>query len=185
MAAAKGKDVAGGSMEQAGSEPSLEDLLQSLNLKGEDIGGVFVAKSEVEALKEGAKWMAVMRLLTPRTYSTTSLKKTMLFAWALAQDVVFRDMEENKILIQANCLGDWKKITEQGPWLFRDHGLLIEKYDGSCRASTVELNRIQAWVRILEVPELYRKKNLITELAKTIGEVILVDMNNTGSEGGD
>ncbi|KAK1662775.1 hypothetical protein QYE76_050934 [Lolium multiflorum] len=185
MAAAKGKDVAGGSMEQAGSEPSLEDLLQSLNLKGEDIGGVFVAKSEVEALKEGSRWMAVMRLLTPRPYSTTSLKKTMLFAWAPAQDVVFRDMEENRFLVQANCLGDWKKITEQGPWLFRDHGLRIEKYDGSCRASTVELNRIHAWVRILEVPELYRKKNLISELAKTIGEVIQIDMNNTGSEGGD
>jgi hypothetical protein len=40
-------------------------------------------------------------------------------------------------------------------------------------------------VRILDVPELYRKRVLVTELAKDIGEVIAIDMNNNGSEEGD
>jgi hypothetical protein len=70
----------------------------------------------------------------------------MRFAWALAQQVSFRDLEENRFIVQANCLGDWQRITEQGPWIFRDHGQLIEKYDGSCKASMAELNRIHAWV---------------------------------------
>jgi hypothetical protein len=65
MAAAKEKGEASGKAEQEGSEPSLEELLRSLNLKGEDINGLFLAKSEVEALKEGSKWMAMMKLLTP------------------------------------------------------------------------------------------------------------------------
>jgi hypothetical protein len=58
----------------------LEELLRSLNLKGEDIDGLFLAKSEVEALKEGSRWMAVMKLLTPGPFSVTFLKKTMRFA---------------------------------------------------------------------------------------------------------
>ena len=185
MAAAKEKGEASTAAGRGGSEPTLEELLRSLNLKGADIDGLFVAKNEVEALKEGSKWMAVMRLLSPRPFSAISLKKTMRFAWAPAQEVTFRDLEENRFLVQANCLGDWKRITEQGPWLFRDHGILIEKYDGSCRATGVELNRIQAWAQIHDVPELYRKKPLISGLATSIGDVISVDMNNLGSECGD
>jgi hypothetical protein len=50
--------------------------------------------------------MAVMRLLTSKPFSTQSLKKTMSFAWAPAQEVTFRDLEENKFMVQANCLGD-------------------------------------------------------------------------------
>jgi hypothetical protein len=44
MAAAKEKGDASGETPQAGKEPSLEDLLKSLNLKEEDIEGLFVAK---------------------------------------------------------------------------------------------------------------------------------------------
>ncbi|KAM0894456.1 hypothetical protein ACQ4PT_024432 [Festuca glaucescens] len=185
MAAAKEKGEESEAARQAQEEPALEDLLRSLNLKGEDIEGFFVAKSEVEALKEEAKWMAVFRVLTSRPFSATSMKKTMRFAWAPAQEVAFRDVEENRFLVQANCLGDWKRITEQGPWLFRDHALLIEKYDGSCSAAMVELHRIHTWVQIHGVPELYRKRALITGLAGSIGEVLLVDMNNDGRGGGD
>jgi hypothetical protein len=78
MAGAPEKCEAGGS---AVSEPSLDDLLRSLNIRGEDIGGVFVPKEEVETLREEKKWMAVMRLLSPKPFSAASLKKTMRFAW--------------------------------------------------------------------------------------------------------
>jgi hypothetical protein len=68
----------------AGSEPSLDELLRSLNLRGEDIEGLFVAKSEVEILKEEKKWMAVIRVLTSKPFSAASLKQTLRFAWAPA-----------------------------------------------------------------------------------------------------
>jgi hypothetical protein len=186
MADSKEKGEASSTAGKAGGqEPSLEELLRSLNLKGEDIDGLFVAKDEVESLKEEAKWMAVMKLMTTKPFSAVSLKKTMRFAWAPAQEVVIRDVEENRFLVQASCLGDWKRITEQGPWLFRDHGLLIEKYDGSCSVKSVELNRIHAWARIHDIPELYRRKKLIWGLAGSIGEVLRVEMNGSGPEGGD
>ncbi|KAM0877110.1 hypothetical protein ACQ4PT_035719 [Festuca glaucescens] len=179
MAAEECRSEASSKMDQTRDEHTLEDLLHSLNLKGEDIDGFVVAKSEVESLKEGTKWLAVVRLLTSKPFSATSLKKTMQFAWAPVQEISFRDVDENRFLVQANCLGDWKKITEQGPWIFREQGLLVEKFDGSCSTSAVELHRIH------DVPELYRKKPLITKLGASIGEVLTVDMNSSGFEGGD
>jgi hypothetical protein len=69
--------------------------------------------------------------------------------------------------------------------LFRDHGLLIQKYDGSSRDATVKLNRIHACTKIHGVSQLYRKKALITGLDPSIGEVVAVDMNNLGLDGGE
>jgi hypothetical protein len=62
MAAAHEKGEASKSSRQLGSVMALEDLLQSLNLKGEDIAGIL----EVESLKKDTKWMTVMRLLSPK-----------------------------------------------------------------------------------------------------------------------
>ncbi|KAK1697376.1 hypothetical protein QYE76_014073 [Lolium multiflorum] len=146
--------------------------------------GLFVARNEVEALKESTKWMAVMRVLTSKAYSATSLKKTMEFAWTPAKEVTFRDVENHRFIVQANCLGDWQRITEQGPWIFRDHGVLIEKYDGSRKASEVELFRIQAWVQIHDVPELFRKKAIVAGLAASVGELISIDLANP-TDGGN
>jgi hypothetical protein len=93
----------------------LEELLQNLKLYGEDIEGVLVPKSEVEALKEGTKWMAVMRLFSSKPFSAPSMKKALRFALAPTKEVNFRDLEDNMFIVQAKCLGDWERITKHGP----------------------------------------------------------------------
>jgi hypothetical protein len=70
-----------------------------LNLKEEGIGGVYVPKDELESLKETTKWMAVMRLLTSKPFSAESMRKTLRFAWAQAQDIVFHDLEDNRFTV--------------------------------------------------------------------------------------
>jgi hypothetical protein len=84
MAVAREKGEATGAMGQPRSDPPLEELLENLNLKGETIESVFVAKKDVESLKE----------------------ETMRFAWAPAKEVHFRDLEENWFIVQAQCLRD-------------------------------------------------------------------------------
>jgi hypothetical protein len=80
MAAEGEKGEASGSATR--SETTLYEMRRGLNLRGEDIGGVFVPKEETETLKEDTKWMAVLRVLTPKPFSAESLKKTVHFAWA-------------------------------------------------------------------------------------------------------
>jgi hypothetical protein len=95
-----------GSGKGSDAEPTLEELRQTLNLKGEEIGGLFVAKEQVEELRESTKWMAVMKVLSSKPFIATSLKKTMLFAWAPAKEIWFQDLEENCFMIQVNCLAE-------------------------------------------------------------------------------
>jgi hypothetical protein len=93
MATAREKGELSGSMERMGSEPSLEELLQSLDLKEEEIGGIFVAKKDVESLKERSKWMAIMKLLMTKTFSAISLDQLLIHVlghrhWDGSQDLI-------------------------------------------------------------------------------------------------
>jgi hypothetical protein len=73
-------------------------------------------------------------------------------------------------------LGDWLKITKEGPWLFRQNTVLIESYDGLCALESVDLNYFDAWVQIHKLSDGYRTKSSVTNLVeKKIGEVYVVE----------
>jgi hypothetical protein len=79
MAAALEKEEASGPTTGSCVEPTLGEMLSSLNIKSEDIGGVFVRKEEVETLKGGDEVDGVMKLLSSKPFNMASLKKTMQF----------------------------------------------------------------------------------------------------------
>uniref|UniRef100_K3YLS0 Uncharacterized protein n=1 Tax=Setaria italica TaxID=4555 RepID=K3YLS0_SETIT len=63
--------------------------------------------------------MAAAKLLTVKEFSEASLMPTMRSAWNTALEVTFRPIGKNIFVVQAFCLGDWKRIMEKGPWIFR------------------------------------------------------------------
>jgi hypothetical protein len=85
------------------------------------------------------------------------------------------------VSVQSFCLGDWLKITEEGPWLFRQNAVIIEKYDGLAAPESIDLNFVAVWMQIHKLPPGYRKKNLITNLTeKKVGKVLQVETEIEG-----
>jgi hypothetical protein len=54
-----------------------------------------------------------------------------------------RDVGNNTFILQLNCLGDWKKVEEEGLLLFRNWGLVIQGYDGYSKPSSLILDKLQ------------------------------------------
>ena len=97
-------------------------------------------------------------------------------AWSPAREVKFNALEENLFTIQCSCLGNWMKITESRPWLFRQNAVIIEPYDGIVPISSVNLDMIAVWIQIHNLPPAYRKEKLIRNLAeRKIGPVDKVE----------
>jgi hypothetical protein len=153
----------------------VEDLLRKLHLSDVEKEGVFLAKEDRGDLP-AVKWMVVGKLLSRKDFSAESLKRTMFAAWNTAQEVTFRAIEKNLFLIQAHCLGDWKRIMEEGPWLFRDCALMVEEFDGATTVPSVIPNRVQVWIQIHKIPPLYRTESILKQLASKVGEVSKVEM---------
>lgn len=176
--------------EQDGSEKGkrqdfdMEKLLQKLNLSEAEKEGVFLAKEERANLPE-VKWMVVGKLLTIKDFSNTALFSTMRAAWNSAREVTFRPMGKNLFIIQAFCLGDWKRIMEEGPWTFRGYALMLEEFDGSTITSQTTPNRVPAWIHIHKIPHLYRTDGILKQLASKVWECVLAELKVVSTTRGD
>jgi hypothetical protein len=126
--------------------------------------------------------MALARVHTTNFFSPQTFEQHMKVAWSPAREVQFQHLEGNLFTIQCFCLGDWLKVDEGGPWLFRQSAVCIEKYDGLAAPETVDLNFFSTWIQIHKVPVGYRKKALITNLVeKKVGKVSEVELNVHGA----
>jgi hypothetical protein len=171
----------GGSSDQGRKKrESLEEMLLRLGIE-EDAADDLVFEEEETAPKEGIKWMALARVHTDNFFSPQTFEQHMRFAWSPAKEVKFQALEENLFTIQCSCLGDWIKLEEEGPWLFRQHAVIIEKYDGLTDIDVVDLNFIAVWIQIHKLPVGYTKVPLITNLTKKkIGKVVMVEKDISG-----
>ncbi|CAO2169894.1 unnamed protein product [Urochloa humidicola] len=128
-------------------EVDVDELLKKLRLSDAEREGVVLAKEERGSLPE-VKWMAAAKLLTGKKFSEQSLMSTMWAAWNTTREVSFRSVGKNLFVVQAFCLGDWKRIMEDGPWIFRGCALMLEEFDGSTSVPTAVPNKVLAWVQV-------------------------------------
>jgi hypothetical protein len=91
--------------------------------------------------------------------------------WNLSREPDCWEAGENLFIFQMHCLGDWKKVVHQGPWIFRGFGLLVEDYDGLSAPENFVFNGMYVWAQIQGIPELYRKLDVVDDLARKIGKV--------------
>jgi hypothetical protein len=158
----------------SGSKPpvDLQEMLKKLVLKDEELDDVVLPKEDVVNLKEGARWMAVVRVHTTRHFGNQPFFQKMDVAWGFAKSWTIRPVEDNLFILQVSCLGDWNRVMNDGPWIFRQMGVMVEPYDGVADPASVVLNRLHAWVQVRGIPPLFRKDDIVRDMAARIGEVL-------------
>jgi hypothetical protein len=119
-----------------GADGGLEKMMKQLGIIEEDLDDVIVYEEE-QPPPEATRWLAIARVFTDNEYSSYWFFKNMRTAWDLAQDVKTRSLEGNLHTFQFQCLGDWERMKEGGPWNFRGNPVLIEEYDGFTKPSTI------------------------------------------------
>jgi hypothetical protein len=135
---------------------TLEEMLLRLGIK-EDEADDLIFEEEEAAPKEGIKWIALARVHTRNYFSPQTFKQHMRIAWSPTKEVKFQAIEKNLFKIQCSCLGDWLKLEQEGPWLFWQHAVIIEKYDGLRYPESIDLNTVAVWIQIHKLPVGYRK----------------------------
>jgi hypothetical protein len=105
----------------------------------------------------------------------------MRVAWSPAKEIIFNHIEDNLFSVQCFCLGDWLKVEEGGPWLFRQNAVCIAKYDGFAPPELVDLNTFETWIQIHKLPIGYRKEALVKNLTeRKVGKAKKVEFDVQG-----
>jgi hypothetical protein len=155
-----------------GKEP-VEELLSWLELQ-EDEEDHFVWEEEFKEEKIEAKWLAIAKVHTEKSFSPSALYADMRSAWNPAKPVRWRRVDENLFTVQFGCLGDWNTAMNLGPWLFRNQGLLIAEYDGFMNPKSIVLDKITVWARILKLPDNYLFPAAIMGMCRKMGKILEV-----------
>nr|XP_051201536.1 uncharacterized protein LOC127315040 [Lolium perenne] len=159
-----------GSGSKACSQDELEDRFDGLKLCGEEEIDLDFSE-ELDDLIGDVRWLALFRVHTTKAFSHAAMFKQMRNAWASAQDVTFKAMGTNLFLVQFQCLGDWNRVMDGGPWLFRGSSIVLAEYDGFSNVQDYKLDKLPVWSRIQGIPDgLIKKKELAEKVAKKVGE---------------
>lgn len=161
-------------------EPALDDLLKHLKIREDEDQGI-VLEEDIEELKAGARWTALAKVLSLKPFSHAAFLANMKYAWSLAKDFSFKAIDENLFVLQFSCLGDWCKVLDDGPWLFRGNPMLLEEYDGIRKPSSVKFQNLNIWARVYDLPTGFRTKNIARQIGEKIGEVLKVDLGDETS----
>lgn len=169
-------------MHQSGKdlENDLHNLLQNLEIREDEEQGI-VLEEDLEELKAEARWTVLAKVSSLKTFSHSAFIENMKYAWSLAKDFSFKAIEENLFELKFSCLGDWRKVMEEGPWFFRGHAVLLEEYDGITKPSKVKFKYLAVWVRIYDLPTGFRTENIGRQLGNKIGVFIKVDLDEASN----
>jgi hypothetical protein len=169
--------AAGSASSSSGKEKAIHDMLEHLVLRDDELEDVKIGADQVKEFKKEARWMAIAKVHTTRSFSADALFAKMRAIWNLSRDPACREAGENLFIFQMFCLGDWKKVVQQGPWTFRGWAVLIEDYDGCVDPEQVQFGGLYTWAQIHGIPELYRKIGVVDNLARRIGKTREVQMS--------
>jgi hypothetical protein len=121
-------DIVAGS--STGKEAEIEDMFVNLDLREDELDGGVIDVDLVKEYQKEARWLAIGKVHTSRSFSADALFAKMKAVWNLSRDQIYREAGENLFIFQMHCLGDWKKVVHQGPWTFQGWALLMHDYDG-------------------------------------------------------
>ncbi|KAM0895329.1 hypothetical protein ACQ4PT_023907 [Festuca glaucescens] len=160
-----------------GKDADLDDMFSHLELNEDELDDVVIGVDEAREYQQAARWLAIGKVHTTRSFSAEALFEKMKVVWNLSRDPICREAGENLFIFQMHCLGDWKKVVHQGPWTFRGWGVLIEDYDGLSDPEQFVFGGLYAWAQVHGIPELYRKQEVVDDLARRVGKVKEVQMS--------
>jgi hypothetical protein len=152
-------------------------MFSHLELNADELDDVVIGTEKATEFKKEARWLAIAKVITTRSFSAEALFEKMRIVWNLSRDPICQAAGENLFIFQMHCLGDWKKVVHQGPWTFRGWGVLINDYDGLEDPEKFIFSGMHVWAQIHGIPELYRKPDVVDDLSRKIGKVKEVQMS--------
>jgi hypothetical protein len=136
-------------------EEKIGELMQRLGIEEDEFDDL-IFEDEETAPRQGMRWLALVKVHTSNPFSPITFEQHMRNVWAPAQNIDFNHLEGNLFTVQCFCLGDWIKIKEGGPWMFRQNAVCVEDYDGLMSPNLIDLNHFETWVQIHKLPIGYR-----------------------------
>ncbi|XP_017254540.1 uncharacterized protein LOC108224425 [Daucus carota subsp. sativus] len=163
------------------SSMSLEEMYARLAMEEEEGGG------EVEGVTENAPqqptFVLIGRFLTEKNINFQAMQNVLASIWRPREGMDIHDLGGSRYSFIFYHVLDLQKVTEGGPWTFEQSLLLHHKLEANEDAHTVQLNEMEIWVQIYDLPVGMVSGKLLESVGNYVGTFVKADPQNTQGGG--
>ncbi|XP_021321277.1 uncharacterized protein LOC8064944 [Sorghum bicolor] len=179
-----GGSAAGGG---GGDKSTVADLLMRLNLtEGEEVIADF-SDDEGDENPQPMNWAVVGKVLSPSIVHVNTVRGAMKPAWGNPWGLKIRAFGEkidNLFVAEFGSKMDMERILAGSPWMVGRHAVILKQYDERLSASEIVFDRMEIWVRILNLPLGWMNLQRGNRAMGLIGNVIKMDVDRDGKASG-
>lgn len=180
--ASTGSGNSGGGAETP--NPNVSDLLQKLRLTEEEEAEILeFSDDEMEETTAKVEWALTGKVLSPSPVSVTLVRSAMKPAWGNPVGLKFRPIgkkEDNLFVAEFGCATDMEKVLTGAPWMVVRHAVLLQEYDAKLGPADVKFERLELWVRLLNLPLGWMNRGRGSRAMELIGKVMQMDVDAEG-----
>lgn len=134
----------------------------------------YVFEEDEEAVQMPKRWLSVARFFSGQVYSTRAMFEEMRKAWGLKEVVPYRELGDNRFLLEFGSEALVTKVTQGGPWRHKWDALIFVPYDGVKRLLEVVIESIGLWIRFYDIPVDMMTDGFARALGGKVGRVLQV-----------
>jgi hypothetical protein len=161
--------------------------MQRLNLTEEE-GGVAEFDDEEETEAPASVEFALLgKVLSPSALHANTIKAAMTPAWGNPHRLKIRSIGErgeNLFVAEFGSKADMDRVLTGTPWITGKHAVILKEYDEKLKPSEIRFDKMDIWVRILNLPLGWMNLQRGTRAMRLLSEVKKVDVDGDGKASG-
>lgn len=182
--------TAGGGSKGCGEDnpnPNVIDLLRRLNLtEDEEAIADFTDDEEAEE-SPPVDWAIMGKVLSPTPVHVNTVRSAMRPAWGNPVGLKLRAIGEkgnNLFVAEFGCSTDMERALAGTPWMVGRYAVILQNYDKKLSASEIIFDRMELWVRILNLPLGWMNQTRGFRAMSLTGRVVKMDVDADGKASG-
>lgn len=181
--------IGGGRKGKGEAHPSsnVTDLLKCLNLTEEEEAIADFSDNEDEMDLPMVEWALVGKVLSPTAVHVNTVRAAMKPAWGNPVGLKFcaiGEKSDNLFVAEFGSSVDMERALAGTPWMVGRHAVILKEYDEKLSASEIVFDRMELWVRILNLPLGWMNQQRGARAMNLIGQVVKMDVDSDGKASG-
>lgn len=155
---------------------SLEEMYAPLALEEEDGEGVIVGA--MENVQQQPTFVLIGRFLTEKNINFQAMQNVLASIWRPREGMEIHHLGGRRYSFVFFHGLDRQKVVDGGPWTFEQSLLLHHKLETNEDAHLVQLNKMEIWVQVYDIPIGMLSSKLMESIGNYVGSFVKADPQN-------
>ncbi|XP_019182742.1 PREDICTED: uncharacterized protein LOC109177752 [Ipomoea nil] len=136
----------------------------------------------VVAAEEERPWVCIGHFLTSKVIKLEYMRQVMASVWQPVWGMQTTKFQPGRFMFVFYDETDMRRVLDEGPWLFDNNTLVCRQVGARVRPTEVELNSVDMWVQLYDLPLGYTSDVVLEQAANFIGSFVKVDDRFAGAQ---